>query len=143
MLFYWASTTPLSLSHSADDASFHLGIEISLKLDSKHITAVQVMQGQQPCGLLFERVYSCDADCTALDVVLLSENETIKFRENSFDFWSSLNIDSSVFPVEDWCTLNILLVRWNGDAAERVAVGVLHREAWMKAATERKVIKCI
>jgi hypothetical protein len=80
---------------------------------------------------------------TALDLILLSESENFNFRGYSFDLSATFNVDAYIFPVEEWCALNILLVRWNGDAAERVGVGVLHREAWMRAARESKFVKLV
>ncbi|KAF4986249.1 hypothetical protein FDECE_16050 [Fusarium decemcellulare] len=38
--------------------------------------------------------------------------------------------DTSVYGHKQWWALNILLVEWKGDLAERVAVGQLHVDAW-------------
>ena len=142
ILSFWASTAQFS---SLYDTHFSLGTELSLKVNSKTIAAAQLSQGLQPCGVIFgvtPRSLLTAAD-TKLDLVLLSENENLFFREPLSDLWPKLNIDTSIFPVVEWCFLNVLLVRSNEDTAERVAIGMVHRVAWMRASQKIKLIKLI
>jgi hypothetical protein len=41
------------------------------------------------------------------------------------------------------CIVHFLLVQWNGDLANRVAVGLVHRDAWRKVRTRRKLVKVV
>lgn len=41
------------------------------------------------------------------------------------------------------CIVHVLLVQWNGDVAERVAVGLMHRDAWDEVRTTRKLVKVV
>ena len=49
----------------------------------------------------------------------------------------------SEFSYEDGTrsVIHVMLVQWKGDFAERVAVGLIHRDAWDKVQTKRKLIK--
>ena len=43
-------------------------------------------------------------------------------------------------PTEDW-SMNIMLVEWKGDYAERVAVGQIHADAWEISSPQRRFVR--
>lgn len=49
--------------------------------------------------------------------------------------------DPTRFPMYTWCLLNVMLVDWEGDYAERIAVGQLHADAWQAATPTTELIQ--
>lgn len=49
--------------------------------------------------------------------------------------------DHDAYPHKDWCILNVMLVERHGDHFERVAIGVVHEDAWVAAEPKQKLIK--
>ncbi|KAF2739703.1 hypothetical protein EJ04DRAFT_519355 [Polyplosphaeria fusca] len=45
-----------------------------------------------------------------------------------------------VYPEGPWKMLNVMLIRWHGDYAERVAVGKIHEDEWQKHKPTRRNI---
>jgi hypothetical protein len=144
-LLFRAFCAPLDFSESTNELRFCCGDEISLKLDSKQMSGIEILHAQKACGVLFGCTMEMlrDSDTSTLELVLLSEMEQIQLRERPIDLWQMLSVDSAVFPSQEWCSLNVLLVSWNGHYAERVGVGIVHREAWMALAPESKVIQLV
>jgi len=56
-------------------------------------------------------------------------------RQRQTDFQKSLQyFDEMLYPLRDWCTLNIMLIsRLEGYKALRVGVGIVHEDAWINA----------
>jgi hypothetical protein len=52
-------------------------------------------------------------------------------------------IDSSQFPPWPWSLLNVMLVEWHGNFARRLAVGVIHDDAWVEGVTQIKEIRLV
>jgi len=50
------------------------------------------------------------------------------------------DFDAEFFPSGPWSMLNVMLVRWNGEFAERVAVARIHEQAWSQWSPVRKEI---
>jgi hypothetical protein len=63
------------------------------------------------------------------------DNYSILFDHNSFK--------REIIPEGSWCLLNILLVEWKGSEAERVTIGQIHKDAWERLQTQRKLIRLI
>lgn len=51
-----------------------------------------------------------------------------------------VDFDEEVFTPEPWKVLNVILIKWVGDHAERVAVARIHDDAWPR---QNPVIKDI
>jgi hypothetical protein len=64
------------------------------------------------------------------------DNYSILFDHDSFM--------GEIFPPgSSWCLLNIMLVEWKGSEAERVTIGQIHKDAWARLQTQRKLIRLI
>ncbi|OCL03431.1 HET-domain-containing protein [Glonium stellatum] len=51
--------------------------------------------------------------------------------------------DRHIFENRVWCLVNVMIIKRDGDYAERVALGVIHEDAWNKACPESKVFRII
>ncbi|OCL02861.1 HET-domain-containing protein [Glonium stellatum] len=51
--------------------------------------------------------------------------------------------DETVYSDRDWCQLNVMLIERIGDVAERVAVGIIHEDAWVGANPEAIFLKLV
>lgn len=97
-------------------------------------------------GVLFESDSSphmCEADHRHSEFVLLSryyrESEKM-FKCTMFSNIYNLICDRRIFPFSPWCLLNIMLIEWKGDRAERLAIGLIHEDAWSNAVPTKKHI---
>ncbi|KAL4778039.1 hypothetical protein BJX76DRAFT_344293 [Aspergillus varians] len=45
-----------------------------------------------------------------------------------------------VFPMKEWCFVNVMLVQRNSDKVERLGVGVVHELAWISAAPDAALL---
>lgn len=93
-------------------------------------------------------------DITKYDVVLLSRSYQKVVTEasikasldhlpleypSSYEYYDEM-FDPDHYPLtEDW-SMNIMLVEWKGECAERVAIGQIHVNAWKKLGSERKLV---
>ncbi|KAI9711723.1 MAG: hypothetical protein M1820_001867 [Bogoriella megaspora] len=73
-------------------------------------------------------------DC--FDFMLLSRAERARVEGNH-------TFDEKCYEKRPWCLLNVMLLKWEGDLAERVAVGVVHEDAWKAAEPESKYVKLV
>ena len=79
------------------------------------------------CGLLFSTCTSGSWESqSTFDLIRLSETERLTYRTEPS---VSYTFDSSRYRNTDWCSLNVMLIKWNGDVAERIAVGICHFDA--------------
>ncbi|KAF1911444.1 hypothetical protein BDU57DRAFT_461575 [Ampelomyces quisqualis] len=51
---------------------------------------------------------------------------------------SVVEFDDAVFEEGEWKMVNVMLVRWVGEFAERVAVGRMHEDVWREGGPRRK-----
>lgn len=51
-----------------------------------------------------------------------------------------VEVDDSVFSVGEWSMLNVMLVRWVGDYAVRVAIVRMHEDEWASRAPVRREV---
>ncbi|KAF2706260.1 hypothetical protein K504DRAFT_447973 [Pleomassaria siparia CBS 279.74] len=51
-----------------------------------------------------------------------------------------VDFDEEVFATGPWKVLNVVLIKWVGDHAERVAVARIHEDAWLKLSPVKKHI---
>lgn len=65
-------------------------------------------------------------DQTKFEFMLLSRSNTIG------SIWI-VNMDEAAFPVEEWCFINVMLVKRQDNVVERLGVGVVHENAWVAA----------
>ena len=49
--------------------------------------------------------------------------------------------DKDFFTPRQWCFLNVMLIQRDGDRAQRVAIGVIHEDAWVQANPVPMLIK--
>jgi hypothetical protein len=50
------------------------------------------------------------------------------------------DFDAKPFAPGPWKMLNVMIIRWHGDHAERVAIARIHEDAWLKLNPKRKDI---
>ncbi|KAL2833009.1 hypothetical protein BDW59DRAFT_157150 [Aspergillus cavernicola] len=91
-------------------------------------------QKSQPVGTIFLE-NSWD------DVIEQNQHQRFEFmllsRSNTVDDMVALD---EVFPMKDWCFVNVMLVQKNADKVERLGVGVVHELAWISAAPEAALL---
>lgn len=80
------------------------------------------------------------------DYVLLSRMEDISDNARALNsiekWWVEPNTPAwDTYVKRNRSGLNIMLIQWKGDVAERVAVAQLHVQAWPKSREERKYIR--
>ncbi|KAF2258664.1 HET-domain-containing protein [Lojkania enalia] len=68
-----------------------------------------------------------------LHFMLLSRSHTLARSLTLFD--------EEVYEKKGWCYLNVMHIRWKGDVAYRVGVGVIHEDAWIAANPTSMLIK--
>jgi hypothetical protein len=115
------------------------------------------------CGVImdFESSFSEPSSTGPYEIVLLSRNVR---REHSLDnrrpasnimhppgtpiwdgerfVWDEVvhDFDEKHFADGPWKMLNVMIIRWHGDYAERVAIARIHEDAWLKLDPVRKDI---
>lgn len=76
------------------------------------------------------------------------ENMIKQNRHQRFEFMllsRSSTVDDMVvlddmFPMKEWCFVNVMLIQRDADKAERLGVGVVHELAWITAAPESALL---
>lgn len=107
----------------------------------------------QHCGILYQPWLAglhSNPDSSAYEFVLLSACHPRCVEDgqcmHTVDAGCELFIngksvlDLERFPVYRWCLFNVMLIQWNGDRAERAAIGQIHRDAWENAQPRKKNI---
>jgi hypothetical protein len=51
-----------------------------------------------------------------------------------------VDFDAKYFKDGPWKMLNVMIIRWHGDYAERVAIARIHEDAWLQLSPVRKDI---
>lgn len=59
---------------------------------------------------------------------------------NANQYETNEDVFDKVFADEEWCTLNVLCVKWWGAGWHRVGVGQVHSEAWRQAKVLRQTV---
>ena len=67
------------------------------------------------------------------EFMLLSRSDTL------IEGWGCFDMD--VFTSRKWCLLNVMLIKRDGDRAQRVSIGVIHEDAWVEANPVPMLIK--
>ena len=77
------------------------------------------------------------------EYVLLSRSQFPKFSlwpaKQKTAFERSF-FDAQTFKVRPWCLLNVMLIEWKDQRAERLAICQIREDAWSKASAEKKLI---
>ena len=60
--------------------------------------------------------------------------------QNADGYEQNEKLYDDAFEDVEWCTLNVICVRWWGAGWHRVAVGQVHRDAWREAGVVRKTV---
>jgi hypothetical protein len=83
------------------------------------------------CGVLFgSEVQTLSNNQSSYEFILLSEIERVILRGKDT---SGELFEESHFTITAWCTLNVMLVDRKEETVNRVAIGIIHRDAWFKA----------
>jgi hypothetical protein len=53
------------------------------------------------------------------------------FRSSTVD--NIVQLDESIYPMEEWCFINVMLLDRHGDTAQKLGVGVAHENSWVEA----------
>ena len=134
-----------------------------LHYDSKEIPCSQLVNDKaQQCGVImdFESTISEPSSTGPYEFVLLSrslrrEPESSRKPANSImhppgtPIWDGerfvwneeiVEHDEEAFEAGPWKMLNVMLIRWVGEYAERVAIAKIHEDAWNARSPARKEI---
>jgi hypothetical protein len=133
--------------------------DICLASNEIHSRSVRIIkitdESQQTCGYLHsfpETLYTPTVAKNYRELVALSLSNPRLNRpgavlngQNGLSRASdSYNLfDHKTFKRKPWCLLNIMLVEWKGNDAERVTIGKIHIDAWNKLKTQRKGIRLV
>lgn len=60
-------------------------------------------------------------------------------RSNTVD--DMVAVDEGMFPMNEWCFVNVMLIQRYADEAERLGVGVVHELAWISAAPKSTLLR--
>ncbi|KAI9743485.1 MAG: hypothetical protein M1818_002798 [Claussenomyces sp. TS43310] len=85
----------------------------------------------------------CDSESRDIGAIRMEKAWAARLeKENRFDFMllsraniveNMTHLDEDIFPIHDWCFLNILLIQWTGRDAQRLGIGWVHENAWVDA----------
>lgn len=94
-------------------------------------------------GYFDERIKNCDPKFC--DYILLSRSPYPAVYDQSSGVWKPDPCAEAVFDHQAYlhsntCILNVMLIVWIGDLAERIALCQIHEDAWRKAGPRRKKI---
>ncbi|KAF2193366.1 hypothetical protein K469DRAFT_690964 [Zopfia rhizophila CBS 207.26] len=122
-----------------------------------------INEKDQHCGVIidFEEAISAPSSTGPFEFVLVSRNlrrepatqtrrpviptihppGTPIWYENHF-VWDKevMDYDEEVFENGPWKMLNVILIKWVGNYAERVAVARIHEDAWLKCSPNKQEI---
>jgi hypothetical protein len=86
-------------------------------------------------SIIMEQRWKADTlvDKSMFEFMLLSRSNTSTTNLTFFD--------QAVFPDREWCFINVMLVERDNDKAQRLGVGIIHEDAWIKAAPVPMLIK--
>jgi hypothetical protein len=111
------------------------------------------LKGSSRCGVLYElsnEPVATDEPTISYEFLALSRsrwatentvNSGMEGRDGTFRAWYDYVCDQTEFLFSEWCFLNVLLIKRNGEYVERVAIGVIHESGWSKAMPTKKKIK--
>lgn len=126
----------------------------NLRLRSDRGSNCGMLYGERIAGLPlwrkgneFNRSYELVAlsrfDWTGADV-LLPQIQLVNTREtfNFMECYSFFCCDQDKYPFSKRCLINVMLIRWHGNYAERVTVGAMHVLAWKRIqySVKKKII---
>lgn len=135
-----------------------------LHYDDKEIPCSRLItEKEQHCGVImdFESTISQPSSTGPYELVLLSRNlrrepdtETRRPRTNTMHppgtpIWNGegfvwdaevVDCDDSIYETGPWKMMNVMLIRWDGDFAERVAIVRIHEDEWTKRCPAKKDI---
>ncbi|OAK97937.1 HET-domain-containing protein [Phaeosphaeriaceae sp. SRC1lsM3a] len=137
-----ALETPWCLAAMTQTATFRLSsfaaeiVDAVLWPDSDHVWIMDARQRRAGLILIPRAWVAKNAtQDDGHDFILLSQA-----RQSRID--DMPNFDDAHYEQKDWCLVNVMLVKWRDDGlAERVAVGVVHYDAWKEARFATKVVK--
>ncbi|KAF2205524.1 HET-domain-containing protein [Delitschia confertaspora ATCC 74209] len=85
------------------------------------------------------------SDLSSFEWILLSQNQDLAFRPQVSKLWSALKqeqfYDVSCFLYDEWVTGNVMLIKWSKNVATRVALGMVHLDAWDRVCRGSKVVR--
>jgi hypothetical protein len=135
-----------------------------LHYDGKQIPCSHLVnEKNQHCGVImdFEESISAPSSTGPFEFVLVSRNRRQEPATNTrrpiiatihppgTPIWDGtrfvwdqevVDFDESVYEAGAWKLLNVILIRWVGDHAERVAVARIHEDAWKRSGPVKREI---
>jgi hypothetical protein len=132
--------------------------DICLASNETHSRSVRTIkitdESQQTCGYLHsfpETLYPLTMAKKYRELVALSLSSPILRISRPGAVLNGLSqarndynlFDHKTFKRKPWCLLNIMLVEWKGNDAERITIGKIHIDAWNKLKTQRKGIRLV
>ncbi|KAH8693306.1 heterokaryon incompatibility protein-domain-containing protein [Phaeosphaeriaceae sp. PMI808] len=158
-LAMWNTNTPGALRFDGDSVPFNKFIarKSPMRLENLHYNALTTPDthflfdnNNHRCGILhgIQDLGALVGGTGPLEVLCLSQWK----RANSMSRYGPViaqpvdgnareeYLFNEIFPNVEWCTYNILLVRWWGAGYIRVAVGHIHKDAWIATRPIRKTV---
>ncbi|KAH7379651.1 heterokaryon incompatibility protein-domain-containing protein [Cadophora sp. MPI-SDFR-AT-0126] len=139
------------LSFRAEAVSFEgfRAIKHQIKGIKSPVISILDPQGRN-CGIHYgEPFFTDSADLRKMELILLS-----RFRQSKTTWEGSrvfsmahgiqtiyqLVFHDEAYPFSEWSLLNIMLIQWKGDQAERLNIGLMHERAFNNAGPVKKNI---
>lgn len=125
---------------------FKLASESIIPLDRRysHIVPKHVVDTITPIGGKYSPLVSRVESSITGTVFAAPRSIEQDFRNDSFILVrlsrSSRNAVSS-YPGDYWTSVNVLLIQWTGEYAERIVVGRINLDAWEEAAPTKQLVK--
>jgi hypothetical protein len=111
------------------------------------ILATQIFDSKsRHCGLLFDNYHSIytQAQLPDCEYILLSRIKEHRFYHTVSSLFVAQRLwsyDHYGWKGPEWCACNVMLIRWQGKVAERVAIGMIHGNAWEDSAPIPRYIR--
>ena len=93
------------------------------------------------CGALYGDIKATWANQSpdGCGFVLLSKSNVIDWERCDPECFAAFDKDR--YECTEWCTLNVMLVKVDGDLTERLAIGQMHADAWNGAKPQNSLIR--
>jgi hypothetical protein len=118
----WTSVASFNISGTTLDLNHDLGTI----LKSRECLTISDDVGRFVGSIMMGRSWKINALSKGhvFDFMLLSRSRNLT-KYTMFD--------QSVFPIRDWCCLNVMLIQRHADKAQRLGIGMIHEDAWVAA----------
>lgn len=159
-----ASVDSNTLRFSAQTISANAFSSEQLHYQDEEISCCQLLDAQdQHCGVIMDRLSALSepSEDGPFEFILLSRNlrrepeahtrrpANPTIHPPGTPIWDGerfvwdqvvVDFDDEVFEEGPWKMLNVMLIKWVGDCAERVAIARIHEDAWAAQSPEKKEI---